>query len=119
MTRVLRILLILFALLAFFMVIKKIKKSQLKVSESIIWIVGCIILIILSIFPEIVVKLSEDFGFYAPVNFVFFVMFIFLLIQDFIYNIKISKLNEKVKELDHYIALKEYEKGDEKVGKSK
>ena len=49
-------------------------------------------------------------GFIAPVNFVFLVVIGFLLIENFMNNLKISMLNEKVKNLNHYIALKEYEK---------
>ena len=45
----------------------------------------------------------------APVNFVFLVIIGFLLVENFMNNLKISMLNEKVKNLDHYIALKEYE----------
>ncbi len=49
----------------------------------------------------------------APVNFVFIVVIGFLLIQAFIDNIKISTLNEKIKDLNHYIALKEYEENNQ------
>ena len=34
----------------------------------------------------------------------------FLLIQVFIDNLHITQLNEKIKDLDHYIALKEHDK---------
>jgi hypothetical protein len=36
-------------------------------------------------------------------------MIAFLLMQIFIDNIHITSLNEKIKDLDHYIALKEKE----------
>ena len=36
----------------------------------------------------------------------------FLLIEIFLDNIRISNLNEKVKNLNHYIALKENEEKD-------
>ena len=46
----------------------------------------------------------------APVNFVFLIMIAFLLMQSFIDNIHITELNEKIKDLDHYIALENYRK---------
>ena len=66
----------------------------------------------MSIFPNVVVLISEKLGFVAPVNFIFFVMIAFLLMQTFIDNIHITSLNEKIKDLDHYIALKEKEEKD-------
>ncbi len=62
----------------------------------------------MSIFSNSVEWVAKKLGFMAPVNFVFIVMIGFLLIQTFIDNIKISTLNEKIKDLNHYIALKEY-----------
>ena len=59
------------------------------------------------------IDLFNKLGFMAPVNFVFLVIIGFLLIQTFIDNIKISTLNEKIKDLNHYIALKEYDKNKE------
>ncbi len=73
---------------------------------------GCIILILMSIFPNVVVWISEKLGFVAPVNFIFLVMIAFLLMQTFIDNIHITSLNEKIKDLNHYIALKEKEEKD-------
>ena len=71
--------------------------------------IGSVILILMSIFYSGVEWVSNKLGFIAPVNFVFLVVMVFLLIQTFINNIRISALNEKIKELDHYIALKEYD----------
>ena len=42
-------------------------------------------------------------------------MIVFLLIEAFTHNIRISILNEKIKDLNHYIALKEIEEKDNKM----
>ena len=94
MSVTLRVILIISSFIAFYLCITKIKKSQLKIENSVTWMLGCIILIL---------------GFVAPVNFIFLVMIAFLLMQIFIDNIHITSLNEKIKDLDHYIALKEKE----------
>jgi len=111
----LRILLIIASLFSCFLCVKRIKQAKLKVENSVIWMIGSIVLIFMSIFFNLVEWISNKLGFVAPVNFVFLVVIGFLLIQTFINNIKIKTLNEKIKDLNHYIALKEYEKNkDEK-----
>ncbi len=109
MSVTLRIILIVCSLISFILVVRKIKQTKLKVTDCIIWILGSILLIFMSIFSNVVVWISEKLGFAAPVNFVFFMMIVFLLVEAFHHNMKISLLNEKIKNLNHYIALKEKE----------
>jgi len=110
----LRVILIICSLISFLLCITKIKQAKLKVVNSVIWLIGSIVLIFMSIFSNVVERISQGLGFLAPVNFVFLVVIGFLLIETFIDNIRISELNEKIKDLNHYIALKEYE--DKKDG---
>lgn len=109
MTITLRVILIVSSLIAFVLCITRIKQAKLKVENSVIWMLGSILLILMSIFSHVVEWIANKLGFMAPVNFVFFVMIGFLLIQLFVDNIRISMLNEKIKDLSHYIALKEYD----------
>ena len=108
MSVTLRVILIISSFLAFLLCVTKIKQSKLKISNSVTWMIGSMILILMSIFSNFVAWISVKLGFMAPVNFVFLVIIGFLLIETFISNIKISMLNEKVKNFDHYIALQEY-----------
>lgn len=110
MSITLRVLLIIASVFSFVLCVRRIKQSKLKITNSIIWIIGSFILIVISVFSGIVEWISQKLGFIAPVNFVFLIIIGFLLIQVFIDNIRISVLNEKIKDLDHYIALKEHEK---------
>ena len=114
MTITLRIILIICSLIAFLLCITKIKQAKLKVENSVIWMIGSIILILMSIFSDAVEWISNKLGFMAPVNFVFLVIIGFLLIQLFIDNIRISQLNEKIKDLNHYIALEEKNRENKK-----
>ena len=109
MSVTLRIILIVSSFLSFFLCVKKIKQAKLKVENSVTWMVGSIILILMSIFSNGVAWISNKLGFVSPVNFVFLAIIAFLLIQLFIDNLNITELNEKIKNLDHYIALKEHE----------
>lgn len=117
MTITLRVILIICSLVSLFLIIAKIKQAKLKIENAVIWMMGSIILILMSIFTEGIEWLSNKLGFIAPVNFVFFIIIGFLLIQSFIDNIRISALNEKIKDLNHYIALKEYKADKEKNDK--
>ena len=108
MTMTLRIILVICSLISFILCITKIKQAKLKVTNSVIWMIGSVILILMSIFSGAVEWIAIQLGFMAPVNFVFLVMIGFLLIQTFVDNIRICNLNEKIKDLNHYIALKEY-----------
>ena len=115
MSITLRIILIISSVISFFLCIKKIKQSKLKVSNSVTWMSGSIVLILMSIFSNGVAWISNKLGFVSPVNFVFLIIIAFLLIQTFIDNMHITELNEKIKDLDHYLALKEYA-DNKKVG---
>ena len=118
MSITLRIIFIVSSLFSFILCIKRVKQSKLKVENSIVWLMGSIILILMSIFSWIVEWISEKLGFMAPVNFVFSMLIVFLLIQTFINNIKISMLNEKIKDLNHYIALSENKEKNDGKGKN-
>ena len=108
MSLTLRVILIVCSLASFILCIKRVKQSKMRVADSIIWVIGSFVLILMSIFSEAIEWISTQLGFMAPVNFVFLIVIGFLLIETFISNIKIAVLNEKVKNLNHYIALQEY-----------
>lgn len=110
MTVTLRIILIVLSVISYILSVRKIKQSKLKVINSVTWMIGSIILILMSIFSNAVEYISSKLGFMAPVNFVFLVIIGFLLIQNFIDNIRITTLSEKLKDLNHYIALEKYKK---------
>lgn len=107
MSITLRVILLVGSVISFILCVRRIKQAKLKVENSIIWMVGSFVLILMSIFSNAVGWLSNKLGFMAPVNFVFFMIMVFLLIQVFVDNIRLPELNEKIKNLNHYIALKE------------
>ena len=120
MSVTLRVVLIVCSFIAFFLCIARVKQSKLKIANSIVWMIGSIILILMSIFSNAVLWIANKLGFEAASNCVFFILITFLLIQSFINNMNITELSEKIKELNHYIALKEKEenKGEKNGDKS-
>ncbi|MBM6879743.1 DUF2304 domain-containing protein [[Clostridium] spiroforme] len=107
MTLTLQILLIIISFITFLFVIMKIRKSQLNISDAVIWILMSLLLIIMSLFLPFIEKIAHVLGFISTSNFVFSMILFFLLIIVFSQTVKISLLNEKIKNLNHYIALKE------------
>lgn len=114
MSVTLRIILIIGSIASLMLCFKKVEQSKLKVNDSIGWIIGSMILIFMSVFSEVVEWISSKLGFMAPVNCVFFVFIVYLICQVFRYNLKLSEANEKLKNIDHYIALKEQMEDKEK-----
>ncbi len=110
MTVQLKILFICVSILILFFVINKIRKAQLQISDAIIWILGALFLVVISIFADVMTYLAELLGFYSTVNFVFALFIFFLLVIAFSQSIKISVLNDKIKNLNHYVALQEKKK---------
>ena len=114
MSIILRVILVVSSVISFVLCVRKIKQAKLAVENSIVWMCGSIVLILMSIFSYFVSWISSKLGFISPANFVFMCIIAFLLIEVYINNLKISELNEKIKNLNHYIALAEYKEKDKK-----
>ena len=82
MSITLRIILIVCSIFSFVFCITKIKQAKLKITNSVVWMLGSFILILMSTFSELIEWISLKLGFIAPVNFVFFIMIAFVLIQQ-------------------------------------
>lgn len=106
---------LIFASIAVYLfVIYKVRKSNVRIDDMIIWIIGSVILLILSIFPVISDYLSEMIGFRTAANFIFTSILGFLLLMIFTLSVKLSQQHEKIKELTHKIAILERELSVEK-----
>lgn len=113
MTLTLQVILIIVSIITFIFVIKKIRKAQLNIQDAVIWILLSLLLIVMSFCLPFIDKLAHAIGFISTSNFVFTMILFFLLIIVFGQAVKISILNEKVKDLNHYIALKEKNNNDD------
>lgn len=110
----LQLCLILASVAVYLFVIYKIRKSNVRIDDMIIWIIGSVILLILSIFPVISDYLSEMIGFRTAANLIFTSILGFLFLMVFTLSIKLSQQHEKMKELTHKIAMLERELSVEK-----
>ncbi len=105
----LRLLLFVGALLTTGYVLFKIRRSKVQIEDSIFWLFFSLIILVLSIFPDIATMASELLGITSPVNFIFLVILFVLIVHQFSLTIRFSQTNNKLKELVQKKALDDYE----------
>ena len=91
--------------LAFIYVCSAIRKRVIDIRHALVWLVVCILLLILDIFPVLLEGLASLLGFELPVNMLFFLGFVISIIIIFGLSAKVSKLNEQVKQMTQDLAL--------------
>ena len=109
MSIVLRIALIVVSALVMYFVLKKIRKAQLEIDDSIYWIVFALLLLVVSVFPDIAVWASKLLGVKSPANFVFLVMIFLVLIKLFQISIDLSVQKHRLNHLVQKLALLNHE----------
>lgn len=107
MTTVLRAVLIIVSVLTTFMIMRKIRKSQMRIEDSIFWIGFSFMLILFSIFPQIVYFMSDLSGTQTPVNFIFTFIIFVLIMRMFRMTVKISQLETRLRDLVEQLAIEE------------
>ena len=105
MSMTLRALLIIFAALVFIFVIRKLRKSQMQVLDSLFWLLFSLSFVLLGVFPEIALFISSELGFMSASNFVFLYVIAVLVMRDFSNSLRISKQEERINGLAQSIAL--------------
>lgn len=105
MTYGLRALILMASLLTFLYVLRRIRKAQLQLQDSLFWIFLAFIFVIMGAFPQLVYAASRLIGFQAPVNFIFLVIIFILLFKVFLSSIKISQLENKLDQLVQELAI--------------
>ena len=111
----LRIVLILASVLAVIYTLRKIRKAQLNIDDSIYWIVMSVLLLVMSIFPQTAEWGAQLLGFISPANFVLVVMIFMVLIKLFQVAVDLSVAKHRLNLLIQKIALlnKETESGED------
>ena len=114
MTLVLRILLLIGALFAMGIVINSVRKSKIRISDSVYWVVSAGLLVLFALIPQLAYFFSGLFGFMSPANFVLLLVIVMILIRLFHQSCAISKLTYKVEQLSAELALRDKDARDEK-----
>ena len=80
---------------------KRIHKDQLRIQDSIFWILLSVLVLILAFFPQIAIGMAQHLGIISPVNFVFLVLIFCAFIKIFSMAAKISNLEDKINKLSY------------------
>ncbi len=110
MTITLRILLACVSLITLIFVTKKVRDSKIKLEDSLFWFIFAVLLLIVSIFPQIFEVLASIAGVYSTSNFVFLFFIFVLLIKCFTLTLRVSQLDTKVKEIAQQLAIEKKER---------
>lgn len=98
-----------------------IKKKEFSVEESIFWVFGAIVALILAIFPKLIDKIAVLLDIAYPPSMLFLLAIVFLLFINFRNTKKMEKQKDKIIELAQRLSIMEYEidnlKKEEKVEK--
>ena len=97
-------------------VILKVRKSEIKTSDTVFWFLFVACLLLLAVFPQVAFWLADVFDVQSPSNLVFLVIVAILLIKEFTASVEIAKLRSKVTYLVQEIALMENEGKDSSNG---
>ena len=101
----LQIFLLLVLLFQFLLIVRTINKKKLSMKYGSFWIFLLILMVIVVVFPSILFKISNIFGFEVPANMIFLIGFFFLFYIIFILTISISVQNKKIKLLIQELSL--------------
>ncbi|MBQ6857053.1 MAG: DUF2304 domain-containing protein [Lachnospiraceae bacterium] len=107
MTTMLRIVLVIVSVLTTWMIMRKIRTSQMRIEDSIFWIGFLFMLILFSVCPQIVYWMSDLSGTQTPVNFIFTFIIFVLIVRRFRMTVKISQLETRLRDLVEKIAIDE------------
>lgn len=105
MSFTLRIILIIASILTTTYVLRKIRKSQMQIEDTLFWLGGSILLVVISVFPKLVTWGANATGVASEVNFVFLSIIFVLLIKLFSLSIKVSQVENKLKTLIQEFSL--------------
>lgn len=110
MSITLRCLLFLVSLLSCAYTLRRIRKAQMQIDDSIFWIVLSILLVFVSIFPGTATLISGLIGIESPANAVFLAVIFLLLAKLFSLSVQVSQLHQKIRALSQEIALMQTER---------
>lgn len=93
------------SIFTFIFINRYIKKSRVRIEDTMFWVVFSAVLVMIGIFPQIPIILSRVLKIESPANFVFLVIIFVLLVHQFFITMKLSQTEIKLRELIQTIAI--------------
>ncbi len=91
----LRVILMISSILSLIFVVRRLRKVQVQLYDTVFWIVLAVIFVVLSIFPQIAIWLAAQLGVQSPVNLVYLIIIFFLLAHCFLQSLRFSRLEDQ------------------------
>lgn len=110
----LKFVLLILCIIFILFVSKKVEKGHLQLKYSLSWYSVTIILIIFTIFDNMLIPIKEFLGFETLSNMIFLFGFLIITMIVFALNVKISTISNKVTTLTQEVAILKKELKDEK-----
>jgi hypothetical protein len=108
----LRILLIVGAVGTMVYFIFQIRRSRMQIGYAVSWTLFSVLLVVMSLFPELFTGLSGLLGFQSPANMIYLAIIFVLLLKQFSMTMKFSRIDEQITGLTQTIALLTSKKQD-------
>lgn len=93
------------ALLTFGLILRKIRKAEVAIADSMFWFLFALSLVLMGVFRQIPFFFADLFSIESPANFVFVYVIAVLVIREFYATVEVSQLRAKVRNLVQKQAL--------------
>lgn len=107
MTVIFRMVLIVVSLGTMGYMLRKIHQAKMQIEESLFWFLFSALLLVLSIFPQIATWATRLLGMMSTSNFIFLFIIFVLLVRMFYMTLKISQLDDRLKNFAQKMAIEE------------
>ncbi len=114
MDPILRAVLFVASLLLILYTVRKIRKAQLDIDDSIFWIAFPALLLLLSVFPQLAFYAAQLLNIESPANFIFALVIALMLGKLFLVSVEVSVQKRRLSRLVQAHALAEKKRADEK-----
>lgn len=104
---ILRLILIVASLITTLYILRRIRHAKLQIEYAIFWLLFAGMLLVISIFPNLMIQLTRAVGMQSPINCVFLLVIFTLMIKLFMQTIEHSQLEDKLKQLTQRLAIEE------------
>lgn len=104
---ILRIILIIASLITTLYILRRIRHAKLQIEYAIFWLIFAGMLLVISVFPNLMIRLTRAVGMQSPINCVFLLVIFTLMIKLFMQTIEHSQLEDKLKQLTQRLAIEE------------
>ncbi len=112
MTPLFRVVLVVASVGTLTIVLNKIRKSKLNIEDSIFWILMVLMFVVFAIFPVVPDTMARLLGIYSTANFLFLFMIFILLMRLFNMSMRVSTLEDRIKNLVQEMAIRDKQAAD-------